>query len=76
MDAMLVGMCVSTKPSNFILMLKDFGIRKLIKTNENGKFETIEELQKLSGLGKKNIELLKLNGVLDGLRETDQLTLF
>ena len=49
---------------------------EVAKTNENGKFETIEELQKLSGLGKKNIELLKLNGVLDGLRETDQLTLF
>ena len=49
---------------------------EVAKTNENGKFETIEELQKLSGLGKKNIELLKQNGVLDGLRETDQLTLF
>lgn len=49
---------------------------EVAKTNETGKFETIEELQKLSGLGKKNIELLKQNGVLDGLRETDQLTLF
>ena len=49
---------------------------EVAKINENGKFETIEELQKLSGLGKKNIELLKQNGVLDGLRETDQLTLF
>ena len=32
---------------------------EVAKTNETGKFETIEELQKLSGLGKKNIELLR-----------------
>ena len=39
-------------------------------------FKTIEEFNDLTGLGKTLTELLKENGVLDGIPETNQLTLF
>ena len=43
------------------------------KTDE---FKTIEEFNELTSLGKTLTELLKENGVLNGIPETNQLTLF
>ena len=39
-------------------------------------FKTIEEFASLTGVGKTLIELLKETGVLKGIPETNQLTLF
>ncbi len=39
-------------------------------------FKTIEEFNDLTGLGKTLTELLKENGILEGIPETNQLTLF
>ncbi len=41
-----------------------------------GEFCTIEELRERTSLGRSLIDLLKDNGVLDGIPETNQLTLF
>jgi DNA polymerase-3 subunit alpha (Gram-positive type) len=48
----------------------------LVEAREQGRFENIEEMQQRTGMGKKMVALLKENGVLDGMRETDQLTIF
>ena len=48
----------------------------LVNAREEGKFETIEEMQKRTGLGQSNIQMLRDAGVLGNMRETDQLTLF
>jgi DNA polymerase-3 subunit alpha (Gram-positive type) len=59
--------------------LPGFGItvaESLVEAREQGRFENIEEMQQRTGMGKKMVALLKENGVLDGMRETDQLTIF
>lgn len=59
--------------------ISGFGVtaaESLIAVRDNGKFETIEDLQKRTGLGQSNIQMLKDSGVLGNMRETDQLTLF
>ncbi len=43
---------------------------------KDGEFKTLEELKERTTLGRSLIELLKENGVLDGIPETNQLTLF
>lgn len=59
--------------------ISGFGVtaaEALVKAREEGRFETIEELQNRTGLGQSNIQMLRDAGVLDNMRETDQLTLF
>ncbi len=48
----------------------------LVNARADGKFDTIEQLRKRTGLGTSNIQLLKDSGILGSMRETDQLTLF
>ena len=43
---------------------------------EAGEFHTIEELKERTSLGRSLIDLLKENGVLNGIPETNQLSLF
>ena len=50
--------------------------KKLIEARENGEFETIEELQLRSKIGKVSLEILKNNGCLEGMRESSQISLF
>jgi hypothetical protein len=39
-------------------------------------FLSIENLKKRTGINKKSIEALQLHGCLDGMDESDQMTLF
>ncbi len=48
----------------------------VVDARKDGEFETLEDLFNRTQLGKKLIEQLKVNGVVDGIRDTDQLTLF
>ncbi len=41
-----------------------------------GEFKTLEDMSARTNLGKKLIQLLKDTGIVDGIRDTDQLTLF
>ena len=59
--------------------LSGFGINAaeaLMTARDEGKFDTIEQLQKRTGLGQSNIQILRDSGILGNMRETDQLTLF
>lgn len=59
--------------------ISGFGVtaaEALVNARDEGRFETIEELQKRTGLGQSNIQMLRDAGVLGNMRETDQLTLF
>ena len=49
---------------------------EVIVGRAEGEFHTLEELKARTQLGKSLIEMLKEHGVLDGIPETNQLTLF
>ena len=49
---------------------------KALWTAEKQGFHTIEELKERTSLGRSLIDLLKENGVLNGIPETNQLSLF
>ncbi len=51
-------------------------VHSLMEAREDGEFKTIEDLKARTTLGKVNIELLRENGVLEGIPETNQMTLF
>lgn len=48
----------------------------LIVEREKGRFISIEDLQQRSKISKTVIEMMKNNGILDGLQESNQLSLF
>ena len=48
----------------------------LQKARDDGEFLSVEELKQRSAVSKAVIEILDENGVLEGLSETNQLTLF
>lgn len=48
----------------------------IVAARADGKFETLEDMSARTNLGKKLIQLLKDTGVVAGIRDTDQLTLF
>lgn len=48
----------------------------LIAERDKGRFISIEDLQQRTKISKTVIELMKNNGILDGLQETNQLSLF
>lgn len=50
--------------------------QSIVDAREQGEFQTIEELKDRAKLGKTVLQLLRDNGVLDGIPETNQLTLF
>ncbi len=59
--------------------LQGFGTnaaQSVVDGRAKGEFRTIEELKERTSLGRSLIDLLKENGVLDGMPETNQLTLF
>ena len=49
---------------------------RIIEEREKSSFFTVDDLQTRAGLNKSVVEILKKNGVLDGLSETDQLSMF
>ena len=50
--------------------------KNIVEGREAGEFNTIEEFKARTQIGKSLIELLKDTGILSGIPETDQLTLF
>ncbi|MDO4531066.1 MAG: PolC-type DNA polymerase III, partial [Bacillota bacterium] len=50
--------------------------QSIVEGRKDGEFHTIEELKERTSLGRSLIDMLKENGVLDGIPETNQLTLF
>ena len=50
--------------------------QSIVEGRKDGEFNTIEELKERTSLGRSLIDLLKENGVLDGIPETNQLCLF
>ena len=55
----------------------DTAAQGIVEGRENGgEFKTIEEFKQRTSVGKTLVELLKENGVLKGIPETNQLSLF
>ena len=50
--------------------------QSIVEGRKDGEFNTLEELKERTSLGRSLIDLLKENGVLDGIPETNQLGLF
>ena len=50
--------------------------QSIVEGRKGGEFNTLEELKERTSLGRSLIDLLKENGVLDGIPETNQLCLF
>lgn len=48
----------------------------IAKARSEGEFTSIEDVQKKSGVGRGVVDALRAHGALEGLPETDQLTLF
>ena len=48
----------------------------IMKAREEEPFFSVEDLQIRAKLTKSVIEILRRNGVLDGIQETDQLSIF
>jgi len=63
-------------PFNSLVGLGDAAAEKIAETREKYEIYSIEDLRMRSGISKAVIEILRRNGVLDGLTETNQFTLF
>ena len=48
----------------------------IVAARDEEPFFSVEDLQKRAKLSKSVIEILRVNGALDNLNETDQLTMF
>ena len=48
----------------------------IVAAREEEPFFSVEDLQKRAKLSKSVIEILRTNGALDNLHETDQLSMF
>ena len=62
-------------PFNALPGLGDTAAAKIVEAREGTLFSR-EELREKAGLSKSIMELLANNGVLDGLSETNQISLF
>ena len=63
-------------PFNSLQGLGTNAAQSIVDGREAGEFHTFEELKELTSLGRSLIDLLKENGVLNGIPETNQLSLF
>ena len=63
-------------PFNSLSGLGDTAAEKIIEARNKYDIYSIEDLRERTGISKSVIEVLKRNHVLDGLTETNQLTLF
>lgn len=50
--------------------------QSIVDARQDGKFETVDQLRERTTLGKTVLQLLRDSGILDGISETNQLTLF
>nr|MBQ8890726.1 hypothetical protein [Clostridia bacterium] len=63
-------------PFNSLSGLGDTAAEKIIAAREEYDLYSVEELRLRTGISKSVIEILRRNGVLEGLSETDQYSLF
>lgn len=63
-------------PFNSLQGLGTNAAQSIVDGRAAGEFRTIEELKERTSLGRSLIDLLKENGVLNGIPETNQLSLF
>ncbi len=63
-------------PFNSLSGLGDTAAEKIIAAREEYDLYSVEELRLRTGISKSVIEILRRNGVLDGLNETDQYSIF
>ena len=63
-------------PFSSLSGLGENAAENIIKAREEEPFFSIEDLQTRAKLTKSVIEVLRRNGVLDGIQETDQLSIF
>ena len=63
-------------PFNSLGGLGDAAAEKIVEVRDKYELYSIEDLRTRSGISKAVIEILRRNGVLDGLTETNQFTLF
>ena len=63
-------------PFNSLSGLGDTAADKIIAAREKYDLYSVEELRLRTGISKSVIEILRRNGVLDGLNETDQYSIF
>lgn len=63
-------------PFNSLQGLGTNAAQSIVDGRATGEFHTIEELKERTSLGRSLIDLLKENGVLNGIPETNQLSLF
>ena len=63
-------------PLNSLPGLGDTAAEKIVEAREAYDIDSIEELRRRTGISKAVIEILRKNGVLDGMSETNQITFF
>ncbi len=63
-------------PFNSLPGLGETAAQKIVEVRDRQRINSIEELRLKTGVSKTVIEILRRNHVLDGLTETNQLTLF
>ncbi|HBF66693.1 MAG TPA: DNA polymerase III subunit alpha, partial [Clostridium sp.] len=63
-------------PFNSLQGLGTTAAESIVEGRKEGEFHTLEELKNRTTLGRSLIDLLKENGVLNGIPETNQLSLF
>ena len=63
-------------PFNSLPGLGDTAAEKIVEARDNNVIFSIQELREKSGISKSIVELLRRNGVLGGLSETNQISLF
>ena len=63
-------------PFSSLAGLGENAAENIIKAREEEPFFSVEDLQTRAKLTKSVIEILRRNGILDGIQETDQLSIF
>jgi DNA polymerase-3 subunit alpha (Gram-positive type) len=63
-------------PFNSLPGLGDTAAEKIVEARDSEEIYSVQQLREKAGISKAIIELLRRNGVLDGLTETNQLSLF
>ena len=63
-------------PFNSLPGLGDTAAEKIVEARDSTELFSIQQLREKSGISKSIVELLRRNGVLSGLTETNQLSLF
>ena len=56
--------------------LGETAAQKIVEVRNSGEIYSVEDLRQRAGISKSVVEILRANGALDGLSETNQFSLF